>query len=369
MEQITKEDLELINNLSSREYYDNSLSSNTTYKEKEHFFNIKKKLKALASLFAEKYNPQYGPFISDVSSGNPLTRGGRLNRLWSVFFKGSSNKQYAAQISFVMNPNEPCLDVGFYFGRASAHSLLAKQKNKLENGLRLLGENLANAIINNEFIKSQYVSLFEYGFYPYSQGERVNEEKWIKIIHDNPKNTQIIAKIYPNNFGIIENSTIDAYVAQVIFLMNCIENYSNSTILPPQTPEQRAKRAERLAQIGLEGELFILQQEKEKLKKFNINHNKYPRHVALESDLFGYDILSLDEYGNEIFIEVKTTTRKKEDFGARNFFLSTNEFNVYKDNKTKYKLYRVYDAENSPYFEELDIEKMEIVPEGYIMRY
>lgn len=370
MEQITRTDLELINDLSARVYSCNTLSSNATDKEKILFFCAKKKLKALASLLAKKYNSQYGPFVSDVSSGNPLTRGGRLNRLWSVFFKGSYNKQYAAQISFVMNPSEPCLEVGFYFGLASAHNLSSVQKNKLENNLKLLGKNLANAITHNDSVRLHYDSLFEYGFYPYSQGKCINKKDWIQRIQNNPINSQIIAKIYPNDLDVIEISTIDAYVAQVVFLMNCIENSSGDIMLPPQTPTQRTKRAERLAQIGLEGELFILRQEENRLKRQSLPlKNKYPRHVSLESDSFGYDILSLDELGTEVYIEVKTTTFKKDDSGAKIFFLSSHEFDFYKNNKAQYKLYRVYDVENSPYYEELNIEEMEVSPDGYIMRY
>lgn len=89
----------------------------------------------------------------------------------------------------------------------------------------------------------------------------------------------------------------------------------------------------------------------------------------MESDSFVYDILSLDEQGKEIFIEVKTTTCKKDDWGAKNFFLSSHEFVFYKHHKTQYKLYRVYDIENTPYYEELNIEEMEVIPDGYIMRY
>ena len=57
------------------------------------------------------------------ATGNAIAIGGtNFKRVWSGIFKGAENKQYAAQISFVMNPNEACLDVGFYFGRASGHS-------------------------------------------------------------------------------------------------------------------------------------------------------------------------------------------------------------------------------------------------------
>lgn len=339
-------------------------------KKKKQFFHIKKKLQALALSFKERYNTRYGEFTPTISSGNPITRSGKLNHLWSALIKGATNKQYAAQISFVINTKEPCLDVGFYFGSASAHKLLLDKRKKLEHNLQLLGKNLATAITNDVSVKNHYESLIDYGFYFCYQGERINKNEWFQRIQNDPTSSLIIAKIYPNDWGYIEISTIDAYVAQVMFLMKCIKNSPENIILPPLTSEQREKQAERLAQIGKKGELFILRQEKNKLEKQNVpTNNKYPRHVALESDCFGYDILSLDEQGKEIFIEVKTTTRKKDDSEARSFFLSSHELEVYKKHKAQYKLYRVYDIENSPCYEEVNIDEKKLIPEGFIMRY
>ena len=45
-----------------------------------------------------------------------------------------------------MNPKLPCLDVGFYFGRASAHSFNKEQKKLFEKRLRLLGSTLEREI-------------------------------------------------------------------------------------------------------------------------------------------------------------------------------------------------------------------------------
>lgn len=57
----------------------------------------------------------------------------------------------------------------------------------------------------------------------------------------------------------------------------------------------------------------------------------------------------------EMFVEVKTATRKREDVNSIKFFISNNEFEVFLQNKQKYKLYRVYDIENTPSIEILDI--------------
>ena len=156
-----------------------------------------------------------------------------------------------------------------------------------------------------------------------------------------------------------------------MFLMGGFSTASplGKRIIEPLTPEQSAKKAERLAQIGLKGELFIMKYEKEKLVSLGINDINYPRHVALESMCFGYDVLSLDEFNNEIYIEVKTTTRSKEDKYSKTFFISTNEYKVFSDNKSRYKLYRVYDVENSPTTEILDLNNIKIKPDGYICEY
>jgi len=62
------------------------------------------------------------------------------------------------------------------------------------------------------------------------------------------------------------------------------------------------------------------------------------RHV---SKLDGDDILSFDENGKEIYVEVKATTR-----GIRNhFYMSAYEKEFAIKNKDKYKLYRVYNLD------------------------
>lgn len=148
-----------------------------------------------------------------------------------------------------------------------------------------------------------------------------------------------------------------------------IEATQKGITLKPPTPEQRAKQAERLAQIGLAGEIYVLEQEKNKLQRLNLQIKGYPQHVALESTQYGYDVLSLDESGSEIYIEVKTTTRKKEDPNSRKFYISNYEIETFENNQTTYKLYRVYDIENSPSFEELDLAALDKKTDGYIIEY
>lgn len=372
---LTLEDLKLINQLSSRKYTGFSFSSNSTQIEKDQFDAIKNKLKNLAIFFSNKYTSDYGPFHTNVSpEANPITRGNSLNYVWSTFFKGNRNKQYSAQISFVIDKVAPFLYVGFYFGSASSHSLKETERENLEAGLTNLGIKLSNAFTSNYILRDRYNDLFDLGFSTYIGSLEISPESWIARIKKENKNASLTVKVYPNNSGIIEISTLDFFVSQVLFLMTPLVNNNgdilrNPQIIPPLTPEQWAKQAERKAQIGYKGEVFIFDNEVKRLQKTGIQKKGYPRHVALESSHYGYDILSLDELGNELFIEVKSTTRHKEDPNSRKFFISKNEYETYCTHKVNYKLYRVYDVENQPEYEIFDLDKLNINPNSYEVEY
>jgi len=94
--------------------------------------------------------------------------------------------------------------------------------------------------------------------------------------------------------------------------------------------------------IGDLGELLVLQHEQEKLNSLGIK--KQPEHKSnSEGDGLGYDILSYNEQGKEIFIEVKTTTRNYN----TPFFITRNELVRSKQDSDKYFLYRLYDFDDT----------------------
>lgn len=94
--------------------------------------------------------------------------------------------------------------------------------------------------------------------------------------------------------------------------------------------------------IGDLGELLVLQYEKERLEKLGVR--KEPEHISkTRGDGEGYDILSYDESGKEIYIEVKTTTKH---FNAP-FFITRNELERSKINSDRFYLYRLYDFEDN----------------------
>lgn len=91
--------------------------------------------------------------------------------------------------------------------------------------------------------------------------------------------------------------------------------------------------------LGDRGELVVIKEEEIKLQKIGEKHLIID-HVASYDDFAGYDVLSYDENGNKMQIEVKSTRAKASD---ATFYLSGNEFrkSMELDN---YWIYIVYEA-------------------------
>lgn len=96
--------------------------------------------------------------------------------------------------------------------------------------------------------------------------------------------------------------------------------------------------------IGDRGELVVLNYEEEKLRNAGKGNlvDKID-HIALSNDSVGYDILSFDEKGNKIYIEVKSTVAKS---GNANFYLTANELEM-ANNNTNYWIYIVFEVDTS----------------------
>lgn len=93
--------------------------------------------------------------------------------------------------------------------------------------------------------------------------------------------------------------------------------------------------------LGYLGELFVIQNEKEILiQKGRKDLADKIQHSSVEvGDGLGYDILSFEENGDEKFIEVKTTRGEI----SRPFYLTKNEIEFSKINKSSYYLHRLFD--------------------------
>lgn len=93
--------------------------------------------------------------------------------------------------------------------------------------------------------------------------------------------------------------------------------------------------------LGELGEEFVYNVEKNNVAVFNKDYVKKVEHVSkkIYGDKLGYDISSIDINGNELKIEVKTTTGDCD----TPFFISENELRFLKEHKNDGAiLYRVY---------------------------
>lgn len=97
------------------------------------------------------------------------------------------------------------------------------------------------------------------------------------------------------------------------------------------------------AKLGLLGEKIVLAEEKRRLKSLSFKSDNVVHVSVNEGDNAGYDIRSKDEEGNDIYIEVKTTSGSK----YTPFYISKNELDVSKKYKEKYILKRLYNVKKS----------------------
>lgn len=127
---------------------------------------------------------------------------------------------------------------------------------------------------------------------------------------------------------LIENSTPVFYSTE--------NETSNNTFLFPVTDVDFETSNKRNKEIGDLGEELVMKHEVNKLKILGLIN--LIDQVKIMPDGSPFDILSFDELGKELFIEVKTT------LGDINvpFFISANELNFYNYNAGKLLIYRIY---------------------------
>jgi len=370
---ITREDIALVTQLSLPHYESLSLKPSVPDYQREELIELRHRLLKLSDFFKRKYDREYGAFMSENSTGNPVGRDGKLRRVWSGIFKGSENKQYSAQINFVINANRNCLDVGFYFGRVSAFGLDGARRQQLEKELLAIGTILADKINGDPELKRRYYELFELGFRAEIKNAIVTPEQWVANAEQDPAFSSVTVDLYPNSLGYIDMQTIDFYVSLIMPLIGIVPERVSAN-LPGKikrkyalTPEQWAKRAERLALIGRDGEKYVMELERARLAAANISKSGYPFHTALEEDSAGYDILTCGPDYEDIYLEIKTTTMPRGHPWSKTFFLSSGEYEFYRANKEKYKLYRVWNVYGEPFAEEIDLENAELKTDGYMV--
>ena len=103
--------------------------------------------------------------------------------------------------------------------------------------------------------------------------------------------------------------------------------------------------------LGKAGEQFVVLFEQWRLAGHGLHElaNKVEHVAETLGDGLGFDVRSFDIHGQEIFIEVKTTSFAKE----TPFFVTRNELSVSEAEQQKFHLYRLFDFRIRPQFFDL----------------
>ncbi len=127
--------------------------------------------------------------------------------------------------------------------------------------------------------------------------------------------------------------------AKEIFTQEKKDNVTKYRAYNEFTQISKKKDYDSLVELGNMGEEFILSCEKEAVRSSNFGHlAECIRQVSLyKRNSCGYDILSFDKNGHEIYIEVKTTT----EIERTPFYITINEMRKF-DTLPNYKIYRIY---------------------------
>lgn len=213
------------------------------------------------------------------------------------------------------------------------HSYMNDKKNSVEN---LIRENLSNP---SDFVKSEQEFIKRYGIIKKAAASMDIPEaaNFLKEAEELIKND--FQTLMPDKSQ--KSIDIEAFKSEV-----------TKEVDPPKKFTFTPRRvnwleiAKMREGIGEAGEQIVLDYEIQKMKRLNkielipeIEHSS-----KVKGDGLGFDIRSFDEQGEEIFIEVKSTSG-----GLKNdIFFTRNELSVMSQLKEKYYLYRVYnlDIEN-----------------------
>lgn len=118
---------------------------------------------------------------------------------------------------------------------------------------------------------------------------------------------------------------------------NSSQSSDNDNIPKGMSPEAFKKKREKWEDIGLLGEQFVFEMEKQRLIEDGRDDlAEAVQHVSLFDCGAGYDILSFELDGRPRYIECKTTTGY-----SMKFEITLNEWNMAKKYREQYFLYRI----------------------------
>lgn len=149
---------------------------------------------------------------------------------------------------------------------------------------------------------------------------------------DLKKNSNIKMEIINNENLNNESITENPDIAKIIYTFDELKRKLNQDI-------DYANLHKFLIEIGNLGEAFVY--DREKMKLAGTKYEEYVSNLPARDHKNGYDILSYDLDGTELYIEVKTETEVGNDF-----YMSDNEFKTAQRLKSEQKKYLIYRVHN-----------------------
>jgi len=217
------------------------------------------------------------------------------------------------------------------------NKLLQLLDGRNDGSIEFKHQNISAVLVNNGL---PYIT----GYKPRGNYQKLLEEKVLAYLSTDKK-----IEVDFNDFA-----------TQKIEIMPTLVQYENWITTPPKSslvhedaeryyvPKKRnyLELEQKNRSVGLAGEELVFEYEKWRLN--NAGHSKLAKEVKWVSkdqgDGAGYDILSRSNNGDNIFIEVKTTTLGKD----TPIFFSKTENDFSNDYKDAFHLYRVFDVKRQP---------------------
>ncbi len=187
---------------------------------------------------------------------------------------------------------------------------------------------------DRELVSAHFARLTTNEYYDESLNLLTQDVIYSAVEHQERFNTEVVATEGRNFLTFKQLSYIVEDIVPT--LKGSFTNYS-----------EREKDNKRVGDLG---ELSVLGNEQEKLKRSGSRLE--PVHISKkEGDGIGYDILSYDEEGREMYIEVKNTTSGV----SAPFFITGNELHCSKIHPDKYFLYRLYNYDKNLNVADFDV--------------
>lgn len=200
-----------------------------------------------------------------------------------------------------------------------------------------------NNSIYKKYIEIFYINEVKYDYSNLPHIKSIKKSEIIKIIEMHPRYVEHL-RLYNAKEMIQKNNsyTSPSYRSS--------SSYTYTRRRTSVNPQERTFQGKKIdfekihkenISVGLAGEVFIFEQEKDRLEKIKRPNlaNRIEHISQTKGDGLGYDIRSYTAVGNVIYIEVKTTTEKLD----KSIFFTKNEIDFLKEHKENYWLYRVYE--------------------------